>query len=174
MKRTQLLGALVFGGLCCALAPVAGADEKGGGDARFVATASGAGLAEVNFGMLAVRHAASADVRKFAQTMVDDHTRANRELNTLASEKRFAVAAEMDREHQTLFQKLARLDGSAFDREYMEGQVKDHEAAVKLFEDESKGGSDEQLKAWAGKTLPNLRDHLKTAKEVCDKTKGSR
>ena len=56
----------------------------------------------------------------------------------------------------------------------MDGQLKDHKEAVSLFEKESKSGKDEDLKAWAGKTLPHLREHLKMAQEAHKNLKGTR
>jgi len=47
--------------------------------------------------------------------------------------------------------------------------VKEHEAAVKLFEGQSKNGTDEELKAFAAKTLPALQHHLEMVKELQSK-----
>src|SRR5262249_5194344 len=105
-------------------------------DDQFVNKASGAGLAEVNLGNLAMKRATSPDVRRFAQQRVEDHTRANRELLALADKKKLGMAQVMDQPHQTLAEKLARLEGADFDREYMKGQLADHEEAVALFENE--------------------------------------
>jgi len=153
---------------------VARADEpaKGDPDATFVFKASAAGLAEVNLGTVAAKQASDPAVRRFAQTMVDDHTRANKELLERANKARLRAAPRMDAEHQKLAETLATLSGAAFDREYMAGQVKDHEEAVTLFENEAKNGKNEDLKSWAGKTLPTLRDHLKMARETYGKVKG--
>jgi putative membrane protein len=42
---------------------------------------------------------------------------------------------------------------------------------VKEFEEASKSADDADLKAWAAKTLPTLKDHLKMAKETQEKLK---
>jgi len=144
---------------------------KGGDDQTFVQKASAGGLAEVNHGELAVKNASNSDVKKFAQKMIDDHTKANKELLKLADEKKFKAAAKMDDEHQKMQDKLAKLSGAEFDRVYMEGQVKDHEETVALFEKESKNGQDTDLKNWAEKKLPALREHLKMAKDIHAKVK---
>jgi putative membrane protein len=165
VRLTSLtLAALV---LCAAAADEGALDDK-----TFVEKASAAGLAEVNAGRLAEKQASSADVKKFAKMMVEDHTKANKELNKLADGKRFKVATRMTKEHQVMADKLAKLDGAQFDREYMAGQVKDHEEAVALFEKQAKSGTDADLKNWAEKTLPTLKKHLKMAKEIKDKLKG--
>src|SRR6185503_13939707 len=55
--------------------------------------------------------------------------------------------------------KLAKLSGADFDREYMDMMVKDHVKDVKEFEEASAKAKDADLKAWAAKTLPTLREH---------------
>jgi putative membrane protein len=77
----------------------------------------------------------------------------------------------MDRQHRALADQLIRLSGANFDRQFMAHAVKDHEKAVALFESESKNGEDKDLKDWAGKTLPALREHLKMAKDLESKLK---
>jgi putative membrane protein len=138
-------------------------------DDQFVNKASGAGLVEVNLGNIALKRANSADVRRFAQQMVEDHTKANLELLVLADKKKLSMARVMDQPHQALAEKLLRMEGADFDREYMKGQLADHEEAVALFENESKNGNDGDLKDWAGKTLPTLKHHLEMVRDWTEK-----
>jgi len=143
-------------------------------DEQFVLKASAGGLAEVNLGRLAAKSASDSAVKKFGKHMVMDHDKANKELIDLANKQKFSVAARMDAEHQKMFDKLSTTTGAAFDREYMAGQVKDHEVTVALFEKQAKNGKVSELKKWAEKTLPTIREHLKMAKEVQGNLKGSR
>jgi len=158
--------------LACVAGAVIGREDSAGGDQEFVTKASASGLAEVNAGMLATKSASDPAVKKFAQHMVDDHTKANKELLALADKLRLRAAMKQDAEHERMEGQLMKLSGAAFDREYMAGQVKDHEEAVALFEKQSKSGSSAELKDWAGKTLPTLRHHLKMAKEMNEKVGG--
>ena len=70
--------------------------------------------------------------------------------------------------------KLAKLSGADFDREYMDMMVKDHVKDVKEFEDASTKAKDADVKAWAAKTLPTLREHLQMARDVNSKVSGSK
>jgi len=56
-------------------------------DTKFIKEAAEGGMAEVALGQLAVEKASSADVKKFGQRMVDDHSKANDELKQLAAQK---------------------------------------------------------------------------------------
>ena len=55
------------------------------GDEKFVKEAAQGGMMEVELGRLAADKAASDDVKQFGKRMVDDHSKANDELMTLAN-----------------------------------------------------------------------------------------
>jgi len=141
-------------------------------DQTFVNKAVMSDLAEINISRLAVKSGKDDGVRRFAQKMIEDHSKTSKELLDLVNKKRMKSPEKMDAEHEKLAKKLGSLSGSEFDRAYAQGQVKDHEVAVSLFESQSKDGKDEDLKAWAKKTLPALREHLKMAKELNKKVGG--
>jgi len=174
MRKT--LFAITLALACFSLAAAQKADRpgKGGGDQQFVTKASAAGLAEVNFGKLAVKQASSGEVKKFAKQMVQDHTKGNEDLLKVADKKGYRPASAMDAEHDRLHRKLSGMRGADFDREYMASQVKDHKEAVSLFEKQSKSGSDEDLRRLAEKMLPTLKEHLMMAQEVHGNLKGGR
>jgi len=170
MKRTMLLAAVVvFGGI---LVSEPGAKEEKKAEAKavsaqeFATKASAAGLAEVNLSSLAKDRASRAEVKHFAQHMIDDHTKANMELLQLVNAKKLRAAERMDDEHQKMHERLSGLKGEEFDRQYMTVMLKDHEEAVALFGAAAKGLDDKDLQAWAAKTLPTLRGHLDMARKA--------
>jgi putative membrane protein len=57
------------------------------------------------------------------------------------------------------------MSGTEFDRAYINDMVKDHESDVADFQKEADSGANPDLKNWASSTLPNLRDHLRRAKD---------
>ena len=96
--------------------------------------------------------------------MVDDHSKANDELKGMASQKQVTFPNELDQKHRAMQDKLAKLQDAAFDKAYMAHMVTAHQQAVALFQQEAKTGKDADVKAWAGKTLPTLQEHLKMAR----------
>jgi putative membrane protein len=56
--------------------------------------------------------------------------------------------------------------GKDFDKAFIDAAVKDHQKAIELFQNEADRGTDTQLKAFAKKTLPTLREHLKQAQDL--------
>lgn len=140
-------------------------------DKEFVANAGAGGLAEVQMGDLAVQRATSADVKAFGQRMVTDHSAANDELRQLATAKGLALPTEPRTGAKAALDHLSSLSGAEFDQAYMQHMMEDHDQDVAEFEKASTGALDADIKAWAAKTLPTLREHLKLAKDVSGKLK---
>lgn len=138
-------------------------------DKEFVSKAGMGGMAEVQMGNLALQNASDAGVKAFAQRMVTDHSRANEELSQLATAKGVALPAELGGEHKEAFDHLSSLSGAEFDKAYMTHMVEDHEKDVAEFDKASTSATDADVKAWAGKTLPTLKEHLQQAKDTARK-----
>jgi len=135
----------------------------------FARKAAVGGLAEVQMGQMAADKASDPDVKAFAQRMVTDHGKANDELHQIASTKGWTLPAGLDAKHHAAMMRLGRFHGAAFDRQYMNAMVADHNADVAAFRVYSKSGADVDLKTWAGTTLPTLEEHQKMSKETAAK-----
>jgi putative membrane protein len=138
----------------------------------FVRDAAQGGQAEVALGRLASDKASDPDVKQFGQMMVQDHSKANDELSSLASTKNWTLPKQPSAEQKRDEDRLSKLSGAQFDKAYMALMVKDHEKDVREFERESKTASDSDLKEWASKTVPTLRHHLEQAQSVNAKIGG--
>lgn len=141
-------------------------------DHEFIEDAAKGGLAEVQLGQLAAQKAENPDVKKFGQRMVDDHSKANDQLKQIASSKGMNLPADLDRSAKREHDKLSKLSGAAFDREYMKHMVSDHKKDVKDFEKEAKSGSDADVKTFASSTLPTLQEHLQMAQQADASVRG--
>jgi putative membrane protein len=135
-------------------------------DRKFVATAGEAGAAEVEMARVAMDRAQSSDVKNFASRMVSDHEKAGEDLDKIAASKGMPVDDKMSAKDQAELDRLRKLQGANFDREYVKSQLAAHKAAVALFDKESKSGNDRDLKQFAASTLPTLRDHLQLAQQL--------
>jgi putative membrane protein len=135
-------------------------------DRQFFTEAAHGGMAEVEMGRLATERASNPAVKQFGQRMVDDHTRANNELKQLAARKGVTLPTALDSEQRDKLDRLSKLSGAAFDREYMKEMVADHDKDVEEFQKESERATDPDVKAFASKTLPMLQQHLELAGET--------
>ena len=106
------------------------------------------------------------NVRAFAQQMITDHTKTSNELKGMVGKAKAKLPSAIDAEHQKKLDQLQKLSGDQFSQTYASMQVQAHEEAVKLFEAYSNGGDNAELKAWAAKTLPALKEHLQHAKAL--------
>jgi putative membrane protein len=143
-------------------------------DDEFAIEAADGGMMEVELGRLAAQKASSAEVKKFAQMMVDDHTKANDELKALAAQKNISLPAAISDDHQEKLKDFQEKSGADFDKDYMDFMVNDHEEDVKAFEKQAENGEDAELKSWAAGKVATLRHHLEMAKATQEVVKNQK
>jgi putative membrane protein len=132
------------------------------GDRNFIKKTAEKGHKEVALAKLGVEKASSAEVKSFSEKLVEDHTKANQELAQFAQKKGIDLQDKPAKDHG----KMSNLSGAQFDRAYMKMMVDGHEKSVREFERASTSAGDPELRAWAAKTLPTLREHLEKAKSI--------
>jgi putative membrane protein len=144
--------------------PAAGAAAKAGSklsaaDKTFMMNAAKGGMMEVEMGKIAAQSAQSADVKKFGNRMVNDHSKANGELMALAKEEGVTLSG-------------AKSPGKwKSDKDYMDMMVKDHQADLAEFQKEAQSGTDPDVKAFAAKGAKMVSAHLKMAQDTQAKLK---
>jgi putative membrane protein len=143
--------------------PAAGQAKAGSklsaADKKFMMNAAKGGMMEVEMGKVAAQNGQSADVKKFGNRMVTDHSKANNELMALAKEEGVSLPG-------------AKSAGKwKSDKAYMDDMVKDHEEDLAEFQKEAQSGTDPDLKAYAAKGAKMISTHLKLAQETDSKLK---
>ncbi|WJN57338.1 DUF4142 domain-containing protein [Pseudomonas sp. SO81] len=159
-------------GLCAAVALSAGsvvhaneASAEQVSPRNFVEEASAKGIAEIETGKLALEKGTTADVKEFAQSMVEDHTAANKELSALATKKQLEVSTDAELINQAKALILKLRGEASFDKAYMNNQVMAHKETIELFQKAS-NAEDAEIAAFAKQTLPKLEHHLKMAEQI--------
>ena len=133
---------------------------------EFVDEATAKGIAEIETAKLAVEQGQSPEVKSFAETMIEDHTKLNQDLKELAQEKSLEVSDDATLMDQAKAMILEMREGDGFDDHYASNQVTAHEQSIELFENAAKNLNDEDLREFAKDSLEKLREHLATAKEL--------
>lgn len=156
-----------------------GSDAKGGNvshrDRELMEDIAHANIAEIATGKLALEKGQSEAVKKFAQQMVDDHTKALDELKQLADKKGVSLPTETDLPHKTVSKALEALSGDAFDKQYIARVgVGDHERTHKLLQKTARTAKDADLKAYAQKTIKAVDQHLQMGRKLKGDQKGSK
>ena len=154
-----------------ASAPTGGAGDIAGREAlsapAYVQAARASDLFEIQSSQAAFAKAQSADVRAFAQMMVDHHTRTTADLMAAAGQAGVAAsppALTPDKEA-----KVAALRQAAtanFDALYMREQLAAHVEALAIHESYAEKGDEAPLRTAAGKTAPIVRQHLERARTL--------
>ena len=128
-------------------------------DKAFMQKAATGGNMEVQWGQWAAQNGQNADVKKFGNRMVADHSKANNELTALARKKGVAIKSEKVKGKWTS------------DKDYMAMMVKDHQGDWAEFQAEAKNGSDPDVKKFAADTSKVVQKHLELAKQTQSKLK---
>jgi|SRR5271165_5396672 len=97
----------------------------------------------------------SLAIKAFARLMIDDHAEVESRLAALDVK----VPIGTGREDERIMQRLVPPSGAAFDREFIQAQVKDHSDDIKHFDREDRAAKNPQ-------TIPILQQHLALAKAV--------
>ena len=166
MKFTRTLIGIATG---LALAQGAAAIDLSDDDQRFLRKAGESGMLEMQASELAVQKAENPEVKRYAEMMIKDHGAVDQELKALAQRKGFQLPVELEGGKLRLMENLRQLEGAAFDEEYADEVAVDaHEDTVELFEDAAEDADDDEVRAFAAKHLPALKNHLEMGHKLED------
>ena len=136
-------------------------------DRKMMEDIAQANIAEIQTGHMALEKSQSDQVKKFAQQMIDDHTKAQKELQQLAQSKGVDLPGDTDAAHKTIATALKALSGDTFDNQYIARVgVGDHQRTHDLLQRVQKNAKDPSLKAYAQKTAKAVDGHLAMAKKI--------
>lgn len=137
----------------------------------FVDSAAASNIAEIETSRLALEKSSSADIKKFANMIITDHSKANDELAALAKKNDIEVPDNTTLVKQAK-EKILDMRDESFDVAYANNQVMAHEDTIELFKKEANTVTDDktkgatELKGFAQKMLPALEKHLNMAKKL--------
>jgi putative membrane protein len=150
-----------------------GAATLSSSDRSFLKKAAEGGLAEVELGQLASQRASDPQVKQFAQRMVADHGKANDQLKQIASSKNVELPTALPAAAKRERDRLSKLSGAQFDREYMSHMTSDHKKDTSLFRSAAKSAKDSDVRQFASATLPTLEEHLQMSQSISKSAKSS-
>jgi len=107
---------------------------------QFLSRAMEMNTAEVKIGELAMDKSQNSQVKDYAQMLVRDHNQTLDKIKQLRSDRGVKDTGDvkLTPEHQRTYDKLSKLSGADFDREFMTAMVNGHRAAIRLFETQSR------------------------------------
>lgn len=135
---------------------------------KFVMDAMMGNLAEIKMSQAALDKLTNPELKNFAQMMIDHHTMANRDLMEAARMMGMTMnmPESLDPHHQAALDGMMKFSGAQFDMAYLKGQLADHALALDVHEMYVKKGKDRNLKSYAQKTAPVVKNHYEMAKGI--------
>ena len=128
-------------------------------DQDFLKKAAEINLTEIALGKAAER-STDANIKKIGGMLVKDHSEANRNLERLAASKGVTLPTEPSMMDRHALNSIEKEQGDKFNKEFLSFNMKGHEKAIALFEKEAARTQDPDIKAWAQKMVPSLKEHL--------------
>lgn len=140
-------------------------------DADFLVKSTVCNHCEVKLSEHAAKNATDPKVKEFAQKIAKEHADAADNLSKEAKRMKVAVVAGTEKDTKEKMDRLTKLNGADYDKEYMRMMIEAHQNAIKLFDSEANNGSDADLKKFATTMIPTLKKHLEEAQSISDNLK---
>jgi putative membrane protein len=140
-------------------------------DAKFVKDAAAGGMMEVELGKIAAEKGVNDKVKAFGRQMQEDHGKANEELKTIAANKGVQIPQALEGKQKKTVDRLSKLSGPEFDRQYTRTMIEDHKEGLKAFQREADKGKDPDVKQFASKYVPMIKKHLEMAQTTAEQLK---
>jgi putative membrane protein len=117
---------------------------------------------EIQSSQLALEKSTNDAVKAFAKMMVDDHKNSSAKLTAAAERDNFAISPpkDLDQTHQNQMDDMKSKSGAAFDKVYVEDQLKAHESALALHKEFASSGDQPAMKAAAAEISGVVTQHL--------------
>lgn len=125
------------------------------------------GRAQVAFARMAQQRAASSAVVRYAERALGEQETLNRRLDRIAvQEDGIIPPAGLDVAHLAARDRLSGLSGDAFDRAYLETEIRDGQAAIADFKEEVASGAEPLLNKFAAAALSQVEQRVQLAQSM--------
>jgi putative membrane protein len=120
--------------------------------------------AEVEMGKLAQQNGQNDNVKKFGQTLIDDHSAANQKAMDAARSMGMAPPDGPNAKQKADYNKMSKLSGAQFDRDFAMHMVTDHEKDIAEYKKAAK--QTDAAGEYAKGQIDVLQSHLQAAKSL--------
>ena len=135
----------------------------------FIKEAAEGNLAEVELGQMAQQKTQNPQVKQFAERMVQDHTQANQQLQTLAQTGGVKFPTEPSHKHRKEMKRLEKMTGTEFDQHYARYMLEDHSKDIKNYSKAAENLEDPGVKQYTPNHPAQLQQHLQHARQMAQK-----
>lgn len=158
------------------------------GDVNFVRDVTDLNNTEIDLSRLAAERSTNAEVKKFAEMTISDHTAAGDKLTSIASQNSIDNAPKDKDVNKTNDEraKLEKKQGTDFDKAYIDAMIDGHDKLLsklgsrvdkdkadknQVVPEKSDNAVTQNVNQWAADTYPTTKAHLEQAKSLKDALK---
>ena len=134
-------------------------------DKEFMMSAAHSDQNEIQQSKMALAKGVTGMAKEMANKMIADHSKSTADLKKIAAKKGITLPTDMDAEHKAMAPAMKKLSGKDFEQKYMAQMVADHQKTANTLMAHEKMTKDADLKAFIGKTLPVVQQHLGMAQK---------
>ncbi len=134
----------------------------------FVTQAAMSDMFEIQSGKLAEKKSGAKSTDQLAKHLVQDHTKSTKQLQSLTQKAGISapMPTKLDDRHQQMLDQLNQANKGDFDKLFAQMQVQAHQEGIALFQSYAQSGDNAQLKQFAQKGLPTLKEHLSMSEKL--------
>ena len=134
-------------------------------DKEFMESAAHSDQNEIQQSTMALSKGVTGMAREMANKMIADHSKSTADLQKIAAKKGITLPTDMDADHKAMAPAMAKLSGKDFEQKYLSQMQTDHQKTANTMMAHEKITQDADLKAFIGKTLPVVQQHLAMAEK---------
>lgn len=128
--------------------------------AGYIAKAGAGDMWEIESSKALLAKSSDADIKKFAQMMIDHHGKSTAKVKAAAAETKLVVPPpKLDADQQKMLDDIKAADASSIDAVYLAHQKTAHDAALALHQGYATDGDTPSLKKAAGEIVPVVESH---------------
>jgi putative membrane protein len=135
-------------------------------DRAFLLDAVRRNAAQLKLAKLAHAKASRDDVKAYAKTILDEHLKLNQQLMAHATRQNVDLKEQRGNETDDVAEQMKDQSGDAFDRAYVQHEIKAHEQAVQKYRDAAGQVKDPEVLSLINQALPALERHLDAARQL--------
>ncbi len=121
---------------------------------------------ELDLAKQAAKKASSADVRNYAQMLVEDHEKMSKDLKSFIADKKIGIVTGTSKEHKEQLAELTKATGKDYDQKFLQTMIENHEKVLKTLKSCSKDSRDASVRDICEKSIPTIQKHLDEAKAL--------
>lgn len=139
--------------------------------AGYVAMAGAGDMWEIESSKAFLAKSDNAELKKFAQMMVDNHTQSTEKIKAAAKTANVTLPApKLDADQQRMLDEIRTADAASVDAVYMRHQATAHQKALELHQGYAANGDNDALKKVAGEIAPVVQKHITELRQMSPST----